>query len=129
MGPADRLAISAGVDNSRVEQGIRGIMEECERLKTELVSDEELKKVKDYIAGTTLLELETSDARAEFSGYQEVMKRSIESPAEIIAKTNAVSAEDVRNLAKEIFVNSSLNLAMIGKSKDESGMSEYFKFS
>ena len=123
------LTISAGVDNSRVEQGIRGIMEECERLKTELVSDEELKKVKDYIAGTTLLELETSDARAEFSGYQEVMKRSIESPAEIIAKTNAVSAEDVRNLAKEIFVNSSLNLAMIGKSKDESGMSEYFKFS
>lgn len=58
------LTISAGVDNARVEEAVKGILGECERLKTESVSPAEMKKAKDYIAGTTMLELETSDARA-----------------------------------------------------------------
>jgi predicted Zn-dependent peptidase len=113
------LTIAAGVDNSRVEQGIKGILEECIRLKSELVPEDELKKVKDYIAGTTMLELETSDARAEFSGFQETIKKKVESPEEILARIQAVTAEDIQKLAKEIFVDKGLNLALIGKSKEE----------
>jgi predicted Zn-dependent peptidase len=113
------LDISAGVDNSRVEEGIRGILEECVRLKNELVQEDELRKVKDYIAGTTMLELETSDARAEFSGFQETVKKKVEAPEEILARVQAVTADDVRTLANEIFVDKGLNLALIGKAKEE----------
>lgn len=112
------LTISAGVDNARLEEAVKGILEECRLLKTELISPAELKKAKDYIAGTTLLELETSDARAEFCGYQEVLKEKIESPDEIIKKINAVTAEDVQKLARQIFVNNGLNLALVGRCKD-----------
>jgi predicted Zn-dependent peptidase len=122
------LSISAGVDNSRVEEGIRGILGECKRLKDEPVSDAELKKAKDYIAGTTMLELETSDARAEFGGYQEVLKGRIESPADIINKINKVTAADVQKLAKEIFVDKSLNMAIIGRFSDGEPFKGYFKF-
>jgi predicted Zn-dependent peptidase len=122
------LTISAGVDNARVEEGIKEILTECARLKNEPVSEAELKKAKDYIAGTTMLELETSDARAEFAGYQEILKKSVESPEDIIAKVNKVSAADVRNLAEEIFVNDKLNMALIGKFKDGSPFTSYFKF-
>ncbi len=122
------LTISAGVDNSRVEEGIKGILGECARLKTELVSEAELKKAKDYIAGTTMLELETSDARAEFCGYQEVLKGKIESPDEAIRKTNAVTAADVQELAREIFTDESLNMAIVGRFKDGSAFKDYFKF-
>lgn len=121
------LAISAGVDNARVEEGIKGILGECKRLKDELVSDAEMKKSKDYIAGTTMLELETSDARAEFGGYQEVLKRKIESPEDLIKKINAVSAADVRKLAREIFVDKGLNMAVVGRFKDDSAFKDYFK--
>ncbi len=120
------LTISAGVDNSRVEEGIKGIIEECERLKTELVGEVELQKVKDYISGNTLLELETSDARAEFGGYQEILKHKIDLPDELIKKINAVTALEVQAMAKEVFVNSSLNLALIGKSTTES-IKPYFQ--
>lgn len=113
------LSISAGLDNSRVEEGVKGILSECERLKTELVSPEELKKAKDYISGTTLLELETSDSRAEFCGFQEVLKHAIESPDEIVKKINAVTAADVQKLAQEVFVNKGLNMAVIGKFKND----------
>lgn len=113
------LSISAGVDNARVQEAIVGIMEECERLKVEPVSLPELQKAKDYIAGTTMLELETSDARAEYCGYQEVMKKVIDLPSDIIERVNKVSSEDITKLAKEIFVNEGLNMALIGRSKDE----------
>jgi len=122
------LNISAGVDNSRVEEAVKGILGECERLKTELVSDIEMKKAKDFIAGTTMLELETSDARAEFAGFQEILKREIENPENIIAKTQKVTAKEVQKLAKEIFVNKGLNMALIGRIKDESALKSYFKF-
>ncbi|MBU6231793.1 insulinase family protein [Patescibacteria group bacterium] len=122
------LTISAGVDNSRVSEGIKGILGECERMKSEPVSDAELKKAKDYIAGTTMLELETSDARAEFCGYQETMKHEIQSPEEIIAKTAAVTAADVQKLAQDVFVNKGLNLAIIGRFKDAEAFKPYFRF-
>lgn len=113
------LTVSAGVDNSRVKEAIKGILSECARLKDELISEAELKKAKDYIAGTTMLELETSDARAEFYGVQEVMKKFIEKPEDMIKAVNKVTARDVRKLAKEIFVNERLNMAVIGRAKEE----------
>jgi predicted Zn-dependent peptidase len=113
------LTISAGVDNSRVDIAIREILAECDRMKDELVPDAELKKAKDYIAGTTMLELETSDARAEFAGVEEALKHSVEAPEEHIRRVNAVTAEDVRNLARQVFVDAGLNLALVGRSKAE----------
>lgn len=122
------LTISAGVDNARVEEAIKGILAECERLKTEPVGEAEMKKVKDYIAGTTMLELETSDARAEFCGFQEIMKKNVELPEAITAKINAVTAADVQKLAQEIFVNAGLNMAIVGRFKDVEVFKEYFTF-
>jgi predicted Zn-dependent peptidase len=122
------LSISAGVDNSRVKEAVIGIMEECERLKVEVISDEEIKKAKDYIAGTTMLELETSDARAEYCGYQELMKKVIDLPSNIIEKVNKVTAKEVMDLARDIFVNEGLNMAMIGRSKDGEEFGKEFKF-
>jgi len=122
------LAISAGIDNSRVEEGIKEILIECRKMKTELVGAEELQKVKDYISGRTMLGLETSDARADYCGHKEILKGEIESPEEALKQVYAVTAEDVRKLANEIFVNESLNMAIVGKFKDGSQFNDYFKF-
>lgn len=121
------LGISAGVDNSRVEEAVRGILGECKKLADVQVSETELKKAKDYIAGTTMLELETSDSRAEFAGYQESLKGKVELPADIIVKTQKVTTEDIQKLAKEVFVNDGLNMAVTGKFKDKSAFEPYFK--
>ena len=122
------FTISAGVDSMRVEQGIKGILEECTRMKNELVGEDELQKVKDYISGGTMLNLETSDARADFCGYSEILKGKIESPEDSLAKVRAVTAEQVRDMARQIFVDAKLNMAIVGKFKDGSQFKEYFKF-
>ncbi len=113
------LTISAGVDNSRVDVAIREILASCACLKDELVPDAELKKAKDYIAGTSMLELETSETRAEFAGLEEILKGGVESPEEHIERINKVTADQVRGLARQIFVNEGLNLALVGRSKAE----------
>jgi len=113
------LAIAAGVDNSRVEEAVRQILLECSRLKDEPVPADELKKAKDYIAGTTTLGLETSEARAEFCGFQEILQKKIESPDDLIAKVNAVTSTDIQKLAKKIFVDAGLNLALIGRTEEK----------
>ncbi|MCX6718766.1 MAG: hypothetical protein NTZ38_00055, partial [Candidatus Taylorbacteria bacterium] len=122
------LSISAGVDNSRIEEGIKGIIGECIRLKEEMIPDAELQKAKDYIAGTMMLGLETSDARAEFCGLQETLKKFVESPEDMIMAVNRITADDVQRLARTIFVNEGLNMAIIGRMRDAGAFGNYFKF-
>jgi predicted Zn-dependent peptidase len=120
------LTISAGVDASRVDEALKGILEECRSLKDELVPEAELQKAKDYLVGTTMLELETSEARSEFFGSQEVIKGKIETLENSITKINTVTASEIQKLAREIFVDAHLNMALIGKMKDDSQFTPYF---
>lgn len=121
------FSISAGLDNSRVEEGIKGILEECARLGKEEVGEAELRKAKDYIVGTTMLGLETSDERAEFCGFQETLKAKIEKLEEFEAKIRAVTAKEIKELAKETFANAKLNLAIIGKIKNPEDIRRYLQ--
>lgn len=113
------LTISAGLDTTRVDVGITTILQEVKKLTNELVSPEELKKAKDYITGTTVLGLETSDSQAEFVGYQEILKGNIKSLEQFTEDIQKVTAEEVKSLAEEFFVEKNLNLAIIGPYEDK----------
>lgn len=113
------LAASVGADNQRIDEVIPAILQEFSKLKEELVLPEELKKVKDMIAGRLVLGLESSDELGEFYGFQEILKKELHTPEEVIAAMDKVTAKEIRTLAKKIFVPERLNLAMIGPWKDE----------
>lgn len=111
--------ISAGVDTKRIEEVVGVLIDECKKIINEDITDSELKKVKDYISGSFVLGLETSDSRAEYVAANLIMKGKIESPDEQISKINSVTVNDIKELAKKIFVDEKLNLAIIGPYKDE----------
>ena len=111
--------ISAGVDTKRIEEVVGVLIDECKKIINEDITDVELKKVKDYISGSFVLNLETSDSRAEYVAANLIMKGKIESPDELISKINSVTVDDIKELAKKIFVDEKLNLAIIGPYKDE----------
>jgi len=113
------FAVSAGVDNKRVDEAIKVILSELARTTKEKVSEEELIKVKDFIAGNTMLALETSDALANYAGGRETLEGKVETPDKSIAKIRAVTADDVLAVAQKIFVDKNLNLAVVGNYKDE----------
>ena len=122
------FSISAGVDNKRVREVISVILAELNKLKTELVSPEELQKVKQNLIGKMYLGLESSDSLAKFYGGQEIMNEEIKSPEDIKAEVEAVTAEQIMTLAKEIFVDQGLNLAIVGRFEDKAEFEDILKF-
>ncbi len=121
------FSVAAGVEHSKLEPVVAAILEEFRKIKTELISDEEIKRSKDHLIGTFLLSLEGSDSLANFYGGQEVSGRKIMSPKEIISKIQKVKKSEILEVAKFIFQNEKLNLALIGPVKDGSSLKNMLK--
>ncbi|PIU99484.1 MAG: hypothetical protein COS58_02210, partial [Candidatus Tagabacteria bacterium CG03_land_8_20_14_0_80_41_22] len=73
---------------------------------------------KDYLIGFSQMYLESSSAVASFLSRQWIMKNKIEPFPKIVKKIQAVTAQDVQEVAQEIFVNKGLNLAIVGPHQD-----------
>src|SRR3990167_2027189 len=120
--------ISAGVDNKRIAEVLQAVLEECRKLKNYKVSVSELNKVKECLIGNMKLSLESSDDIANFYGGQELLKREIKSAEEKAKQIRKVTASQIQNLAKYIFQNKKLNLALLGPFKDKSKFLKTLKF-
>lgn len=113
-----QLTIAIGADSKRVLEAITALLNELKKLKTDLVSVEELNKVKQYLIGTMYLGLESSDSLAEFYGGQEIMNKKIKQPEQVKADIESVTASEIQKLAREILVDKNLNLAIVGNFTD-----------
>jgi predicted Zn-dependent peptidase len=122
------FSASAGVVNERAGEAVTAILTEFHRLTTTRVEESELTKVKDMLAGRLVLGLESSDEIAEFYGFQEILRKKLLTPSELIKRMRAVSAHDVERVAKKIFVQKHLNLALIGPWKDAEQFRTLLKF-
>jgi predicted Zn-dependent peptidase len=122
------LQISAGVDNKRVNEVIKAILNECNILKKEKINKEELEKVKEYLIGNMKLSLESSDDIANFHGGQELLKREIHSAEQKAKEIRKITTSQIQNLAKDIFKNNKLNLALIGPFKEKARFLKILKF-
>jgi predicted Zn-dependent peptidase len=114
------IMMSSGVTHEKLKDVIKAGLEEFMRFTTERVDEETLDRAKRHVTGQFVLSLETSDALGYYYGGQEVMGLSLQTPEEYVAKLQAVHAEDVQKVAKDLFKNESLNLALIGPYKDVS---------
>ena len=122
------LEILAGVPQKRLAEAVSAILEELKKMTKKLPSIDEMKKVKDYIAGHLFMGLESSDDQGSYFGFQEALRQKIKTPEGWLQDINKVTPEDVRKLAKEIFRNNLLNLAVIGPIKDKKKLQKILRF-
>lgn len=122
------FAVSAGVDNQKLLPVIKAILEELAKIGQGLISDKELKRAKDHLSGGLIIGLETSDALAMFYGGQEIFKRELMTPRELLKKIDSVAKKEVVAAAKDIFQNSKLNLALIGPHKNSKDIEKILRF-
>ena len=113
------IEASAGVSNDKVEKAIKAILGEFKKLKEELVGYKEIKKTKEHIIGRMFLAIETSDQLANFYAGQRVKKLDPATPDEIAKRINSVTAEQIKSVANDLFINKGLNLALIGPFKNK----------
>lgn len=120
---AGNFVVQAGVDKKRIEEALKVILEQCAliaktRGEAGGIAPAELARAKEFLKGHLVLELEDSRNVSGAYATQEILEGKITTPAEIIAKLEAVKASDVVAVAREIFKNDKLNLAVIGPFKD-----------
>jgi len=129
------LTARAGVPVDKLNQAITIILDEYRRLKDELVSDDELSKVKSMLTGKLPLSLEGSDEVAQWYARQVILffqqttgDKVVLNPKDFLEAINKVSAEDVKRVANKIFIEDRLNLAVISPHQDETKFKALLKF-
>jgi len=121
------LVTQAGLNNQRVDEAIKIILNEYQNLKLKKIPKVELEKAKENIKGHLFLSLETSDSWASYLGIQEILRKEILMPEEESKRIDNVSQDDILKVAREIFQSKKLNLTLIGPFKEKEKFEKILK--
>ncbi len=108
--------IYAGIAAEEAPLVARAILDEMTRMRHEMVTQEELQSAKDFLKGSMLLAMESTDNRMTRLAKNELFLRdvgtSLEESREMI---DAVTAELIQELAEKLFVNETFNMQVAGR--------------
>lgn len=114
---AGSFATQAGLRTDKAALGLKLIQEEYDRVMAEPVAKSELQKAKRMIRGHMLLELEETNALTVYAGGQELLQKNILTPAKILKKIDAITADDVQEVAQELLVPAKRAVALLSPHK------------
>jgi predicted Zn-dependent peptidase len=109
--------VHAGIDNHKVTETIKLILNELVKTKHKLLSTDEFKRAKEFYLGQLMLALEDTLEHMLWIGeYTATLDRTYYLE-DIIKEVNRVTREDIRKVARQIFTPQKINLALIGPLK------------
>lgn len=111
---AGLFTIYAGTSPGHLNEVVDLSLEEIRRVVREIVAEEELKLAKEQAVSSILLGLESSSARAGALARQEIIHHRHISPDEMIRQLEAVSCEEMQDLARRFFTTETLSLGALG---------------
>jgi predicted Zn-dependent peptidase len=133
------LTTRAGVPVGKLPLALEIILKEYKKTKEKLIPEDELKRNKDLLRGRVTLQLEASDNQADWYGRQATLldtiqrtkknKKDLEllTPEKYFKIIEKISAKDIQRVARKIFVNKGLNLAVIGPFRSNKGLKKIIK--
>ncbi|OGG86539.1 hypothetical protein A3H15_01120 [Candidatus Kaiserbacteria bacterium RIFCSPLOWO2_12_FULL_50_28] len=113
------FGVQAGVEHAKLEKTVKTILAEFKKIKSVKVSNTELGKAKSYMKGNLALSLETSDEIAQFAATSMINLGRIRPLSEILEGIEAVSADDIERVARDILRTEKLNFAVLGPHLDK----------
>jgi predicted Zn-dependent peptidase len=119
---AGALEISAGVDPVQLPAAIEAILAEVARIAAEPVPDEELAKVKAYLAGGLELRMDDTRHLASWVGGQEALHERVLTLDEALEALEAVTAEQVLRVAGGIVRDEGLRMAVVAPARHLRGL-------
>ena len=107
-----------GTRGDNLGEALRVVAEELDRVRRDLVDDEELDRAKRHARARLLLGLESTHARMHVLGRGVLQDLPLLSPQEIAARIDTVTAEQVRDLAVDLLAPEGLSAAGVGPAED-----------
>jgi len=111
------FAIYAGVDPQKIENAVAAILNEMSKIKQGILANE-LIRAKELSKGRLYLRFEDSQNVALWYGSQEILMREILDIDDVISIVDAITIDELKEVAEEIITDSSLNLAVTGPVKE-----------
>ncbi|MDD4879750.1 MAG: pitrilysin family protein [Candidatus Omnitrophica bacterium] len=118
--------VSAGLDNKNVIRSTELIMKELKKIKEKAVGNDEFGRAREFYKGQLLLGLEDTLDQMLWMGEHLSAEGKIPTPQEVVAEIEKITPDDVRRVAKRIFGDRHLNMAVIGTAdkSEEKNISE-----
>lgn len=111
---AGLFGVYAGTSAENVQACIDVIVEQFARVRNASIESDEFALAKEHIKGNLTLSLESSSSRMIRLGRNEFALGRHVTPEEIEQRIDAVTPEDVQQLARELLVEENLGLCIIG---------------
>ena len=115
---AGSIWAQAGVNAAKVDDAVSATAREFRRLADEPVPADELEKARNYAKGRFVFQVETPQGLMGFALRRELVEGKAPEPKELLAALDAVTAQDVQRVARELFGPGTLRLAVIGPFED-----------
>jgi predicted Zn-dependent peptidase len=112
------VATYVGTREDNVEEACKVIGAELERLRSEPVYASELARAKENVKGRLVLSSESTAARMTRISRATLFGLPIESLDEMLAKVDAVTVEELSELAGELYGAERLSAACVGRDED-----------
>ncbi len=109
------LIVSAGTSTERARQVVSLILQELRRMKDELLPEDELRLAKDHLKGSLIMSLESTSSRMSNLARQELFFGRFFTIDEIADAVEAVTAEEVQQVAAEFFRQELITLCVLGR--------------
>ncbi len=100
---ASQFVAYMGTASQNTGMALKGLRHECERLATELLTEEELKICKSKLLGQYALGKQTNGQIAQVYGWYEVMGLGLDFDQHFVEAIAAVTLADVQNAAQKYF--------------------------
>jgi predicted Zn-dependent peptidase len=107
------------VDAKKINEAIKVIIDEHQKIAEGELKDEEVKKAKEMVKGRLILSLEDTHDLASFVGRKLIFEGKIVEPQEVIKKIDVITKEEIIDLAKKLFVKEKFNLALLSPLKEK----------
>jgi predicted Zn-dependent peptidase len=108
------LSVYAGTALATARKVVDSVLMEFRNMRENLVSEEELRRAKDHLKGAMLLSLESSGARMSNLARHHIYFNRFYSMDDLIAGLEAVTREDLRSIARELFRSGEIAASVVG---------------
>jgi predicted Zn-dependent peptidase len=111
---AGMLCVYAGTAREKTDKVIRCVVDEFRNLKSEPITEEELRRAKDHLIGSLVLSLESSTARMSNLARQQIYFGRYCSTDEITRAIERVTREEIQDLARNLLRPEKIAAAILG---------------
>ena len=109
---------TASVRNAVTDSAVIEILNEVKRMRTDLVSEEDLKNAKAKYIGNFVMQIEKPSTVASYALRTETQNLPDDFYENYIKNINAVTPEDIRNAAQKYFKSDNSRIVIVGKASE-----------